>query len=109
MCPSCPTCGLHFDREPRGYWLGAYTINLMVTEAVFLVVFLAVLIDTWPSPPWDLLQYGITALMVLFPFVFFPFSKTLYVAVDLALRPGEADDFEAPHEAGLNTPQHGNS
>lgn len=99
MCPNCPVCGLHFDREPGGYWLGSYTVNLMVTEAVFAVVFVGGLIATWPTPPWNLLQYLSIGVMVTFPFVFFPFSKTLYIAIDLTFRPDEAEDFDAPHEA----------
>jgi hypothetical protein len=41
----------------------------------------------WPSPPWTLLQYGGGALMVVAPFVFYPFSKTLFLAMDLWVRP----------------------
>ena len=36
--------------------------------------------------------------MVVFPFVFFPFSKTLFLAFDLLVRPPEAHEFDAPHE-----------
>ncbi len=36
MCPSCPSCGIRFDREPEGgYWVGSNTINLFATEATF--------------------------------------------------------------------------
>ena len=106
MCPNCPACGFHFDREVRGYWLGSYTVNLMATEAVFAIVLVAVLFATWPSPPWDLLQYGSGALMIVVPFLFFPFSRTLYLAIDLTFRPDEPEDFDTPHEAGLNVPRH---
>ncbi len=104
MCPSCPSCGLHFDREPQGgYWVGSYSINLMATEILFGIVFGGVLFATWPDPPWEILTYGDAALMVIFPILFFPFSKTLFLAVDLTFRPHEPEDFETPHEAGLNT------
>jgi hypothetical protein len=46
----------------------------------------------WPSPPWTLLQYGGIALMVLAPFVFYPFSKTLFLAFDLLFRPPTRDE-----------------
>lgn len=102
MCPNCPVCGLHFDREPEGgYWLGSYTVNLMTTEAVFVVFFVGALMLTWPDPPWELLTWLDVALMVAFPVFFFPFSKTLFIAVDLTFRPHEPEDFETPHEAGL--------
>jgi uncharacterized protein (DUF983 family) len=101
MCPSCPACGLAFDREPEGgYWVGSYSINLFATEAVFFVAFIGALFLTWPTPPWDLLIYGDVALMLLFPLFFFPFSKTLFIAVDLVFRPHEPGDFDAPAEPG---------
>jgi hypothetical protein len=41
---------------------------------------------TWPNPPWTLLQYGGAILMVLTPIVLYPFTKTVFLAVDLAVR-----------------------
>ena len=99
MCPSCPSCGLRYDREPEGgYWVGATTINLFATEAVFALAFVGALILTWPSPPWDLIVWGDVGLMIAFPIFFFPFSKTLFIAVDLTFRPREPGDFEQPLE-----------
>ncbi len=99
MCPSCPRCGMHYDREPQGgYWVGSYTINLFVTEAVFWVGFVAALWLTWPAPPWTLLLWGGLLLMLTFPVFFFPWSKTLFVALDLTFRPAEAEDYEHPAE-----------
>ena len=99
MCPSCPSCGLRFDREPEGgYWVGSNTINLFATEAVFALVFLGSLLATWPDPPWTLITWGDVILMIVFPMCFFPFSKTLFIAVDLTFRPREPGDFEQPRE-----------
>jgi hypothetical protein len=36
--------------------------------------------------------------MVVFPVIFFPFSKTLFLAFDLLMRPPDDEDFAAPHE-----------
>ena len=94
MCPNCPACGQHFDREPQGgYWVGSYTINLMVTEATLALVFVTTLFLTWPTPPWDLLLY--------------PFTKTLFIAIDLTFRPDEPEDFQEPREAGFRRKQQG--
>jgi hypothetical protein len=101
MLPACPACALHFDREIRGYWLGSYTLNIMLTEACWVVAFLAAAIATWPTPPWDALEYGSVALMILVPLLIFPWTKTLYLAIDLTFRPAEEEDFSAPHEAGF--------
>jgi len=104
MCPSCPSCGLHFDREPEGgYWVGSFTINLFVTEGVFWIAFIASLALTWPDPPWEAIGLADVILMILFPMFFFPFSKTLFIAVDLTFRPREPDDFEQPHEPSART------
>ncbi len=99
MCPGCPSCGLRYDREPEGgYWVGSNTINLFATEGVFALVFVGSLLLTWPDPPWELIAWGDVLLMILFPIFFFPFSKTLFVAVDLTFRPREPGDFEQPRE-----------
>jgi hypothetical protein len=56
------------------------------------------LLVTWPDPPWDAFQITTVILMVVFPFAFFPFSKMLFLAFDLLVRPPGDEDFAAPHE-----------
>ena len=100
MCPSCPSCGLRFDREPEGgYWVGSNTINLFAAEGAYAVFLIGVGAATWPNPPWNLLLWGGMGLMLIFPVFFFPWSKTLFIAVDLTFRPPEAGDYEQPREA----------
>jgi hypothetical protein len=60
----------------------------------------AFLLATWPSPPWGLFQWSTVGLMLAIPVAFFPFSKTLFLAFDLWIRPPDAEDFDAPREAG---------
>ena len=98
LLPVCPVCGLGLERGEQGYWLGAYFFNLMAVEAVFSVWVVAFLLETWPTPPWGLFQITTIVLMVVFPFLFFPFSKTLFLAFDLLVRPPGEEDFSAPHE-----------
>ena len=83
----CPRCGLQFEREEQGYQVGSYMFNIIVAELVFAAIFVTTLLMTWPDPPWNLLTYGGAALMVLMPVIFFPFSKTLFLAFDLIFRP----------------------
>ncbi len=85
MKEACPTCGLAFDRED-GYWTGAVMVNLAVTEAVFLAVFVALIVGTWPDPPWPLVLAVVVAVNVIVPILLFPFSRTLWLAGDLAFR-----------------------
>jgi len=90
----CPSCGLRFERGEPDYFLGAYLLNLVTAELVFALGFAGVLIATWPSPPWEVLEYVCAAGVVITPIVFYPFSKTLWLAIDLALRPPTARDVE---------------
>lgn len=98
LLPACPVCGLGLERGEHGYWLGAYFFNLMAVETAFSVWVAGFLFWTWPDPPWDLFQVTTVILMVTVPFVFFPFSKTLFLAFDLLVRPPEDEDFAAPRE-----------
>jgi hypothetical protein len=61
-----------------------------------------VLIWTWPSPPWTVLQVVTVVLMAVSPFLCFPFSKTLFLAFDLLVRPPGEEDFALPHEEARN-------
>lgn len=99
LVPNCPVCGLGLERGEQGYWLGAYFFNLMAMETLFAVWVVALLWWTWPSPPWRLFQLVTIALMAIVPFAFFPFSKTLFLAFDLWVRPPTEVDFAVPHEA----------
>lgn len=98
LVPNCPVCGLGLERGEQGYWLGAYFFNLMAVETLFGVWMLVFLLLTMPSPPWELFQLLTVVLMALAPFAFFPFSKTLFLAFDLLVRPATEEDFVVPHE-----------
>ena len=98
LVPNCPVCGLGFERGEQGYWLGAYFFNLMAVETIFTIWMVLVLWWTWPSPPWELFHVGTVVLMLVVPFVCFPWSKTLFLAFDLLVRPPTEEDFIVPHE-----------
>ena len=84
MVDDCPRCGLHFERE-QGYWAGALAINIGVTGAVFVVVFVTALVLTVPDVPVAPLLAILIPLMILTPILYYPFSKTVWVALDRAL------------------------
>ena len=83
----CPNCQLVFNRGEQGYIVGAYMFNIIVAELIFAGIFVAVLICTWPTPPWTLLTYGGAIVMILLPLLFYPFSRTVFLAFDLTFRP----------------------
>lgn len=88
---ACLECGLRLDRGEPGYQVGAYMFNLIAAELVFAAILVAVLVSTWPDPPWAALTWGGAALMVLLPVAFYPFAKTLFLAFDLVFRPPGAE------------------
>jgi uncharacterized protein (DUF983 family) len=102
LVPNCPVCGLGLERGEQGYWLGAYFFNLLAVETVFSIWVIGFLVVTWPNPPWKLFQITTTALMLAVPFAFFPYSKTLFLAFDLLVRPPTEEDFVVPHEEARN-------
>jgi uncharacterized protein (DUF983 family) len=90
MRERCPRCQLHLERGEPDYWLGAYAINLVVAEGLAAVAGVITLYSTWPSTAPGL-TVAISAA-VLLPLVFFPFSRLLWLALDLRLRPLEPGD-----------------
>jgi uncharacterized protein (DUF983 family) len=97
LLPRCRACGLSFERDEReDYWLGAFLVNFIVTEVVFAIFLLAVLVATWPDPSWPLITWGGAVQMILTAIVFYPYSKALWLAADLIFRPPGPDDFTPP-------------
>jgi uncharacterized protein (DUF983 family) len=80
----CPRCQLHFERE-SGYWTGALAINIGVTTVVFVIVFAVALAITIPEVPVLPILAVLVPLMIAVPIVYYPFSKTLWMAVDRAI------------------------
>ncbi len=85
MLPNCPHCGHHYERE-SGYWVSAMIVNTAVTEAVFGVLFVAVLIATIPDVQWGPILVVLAVTNVVVPILFYPLSKTTWVAIDLYFR-----------------------
>jgi len=83
MVPDCPNCELHFEREP-GYWVGAVAINTTVVGAIFAIVLVVFSAATIPDIPWVTLLLIEIPIMAIGPILFYPVSKTLWVAIDRA-------------------------
>ena len=90
--PRCPVCRLRTERGEGDYFLGSMTVNLLASETVWALLFVAAIRLTWPHVPWSVLQVGGAVLMVAAPFVFWPFTKTVWLAVDLMFRPVTPDE-----------------
>lgn len=87
----CPTCGYSFQRE-EGYWVSAIIVNTAVIEGLFLIVFIAVVLATAPEVEWVPLLVIAVAMNLVFPIFFYPFSKTVWMGIDLYFHPLEASE-----------------
>jgi len=91
MVEDCPRCGLHFERI-EGHWIGAIGINTAVSFGTLFLSMTIGLIATIPDIPVAPLVALNLAVAAFVPLVFYPISKTLWTAIDIAMRPLE------PHE-----------
>jgi uncharacterized protein (DUF983 family) len=95
----CANCGFQFNRGEPDYYIGAYTINLIVAELIVVGAMLIVMFSTWPDVPWDEMPWALAGLAILGPLITYPFSKSLWLAIDLIFRPAEPKDFLSSAEA----------
>ena len=101
MTDRCPTCGIRIEREGNDYLSGSVLFNLVLAEMIFAVALVGYLLIAWPKVNWDMLEIVAPLGMAVAPFVLFPFSKLVWLAADLALRPAHASELggKAPAES----------
>lgn len=97
--PRCPRCGLHTERGQHDFYLGAMMFNLVIAEGIMIALLVGIMIATWPDVPWTGLYVGGLILMVVAPFVLFPFSRTIWMAFDLMLHPPTREELAEPPDA----------
>jgi uncharacterized protein (DUF983 family) len=83
MADDCPRCGLHFERE-AGYWTGALAINVFLVGSAFTLLFVVAIALTVPDVPVVPLLAFFVPFMAIGPLVTYPFSKTIWIAIDRA-------------------------
>jgi uncharacterized protein (DUF983 family) len=91
MKDRCPRCAFPLERV-EGHWMGALGMNTIVSFGALFVAVVAGFVITYPDTPLVPLMAIVTAVGILVPLLFFPFSKTLWSAIDLAMRPLEPSD-----------------
>jgi uncharacterized protein (DUF983 family) len=84
MNETCPTCDLHFEREP-GYFVGAIYINYAATAVFSIAGFLLLETCADLSLTAQLLLWS--AFCIGFPLYFYRYSKSLWLAIDHAFDP----------------------
>jgi uncharacterized protein (DUF983 family) len=95
MRPTCPHCGHRFRREP-GHWYGSWFLNLCVVQLVAVVYLIVAAAVSWPEAPG--IDVAVEAVLVTLAstLLFFPFSRTIWCAIDLAMKPLDFTDDVAP-------------
>lgn len=93
---TCPTCQLRLDRGEGDFFLGGYTLNFIAMELLIVAFLVLAIVMTWPAVPWDALLWIAAPVVVLAPILFYPITRTVWLAVDLAMRPPGPHDFPEP-------------
>ncbi|MEM7337699.1 MAG: DUF983 domain-containing protein [Actinomycetota bacterium] len=93
MTERCPRCGLVFERI-EGHWIGAIGINTIVSFGVLAIVLVAGLALTIPDVPAVRLLVVNLTVGIATPSLFQPFSRTLWTAIDIAMRPLDAHEVD---------------
>jgi hypothetical protein len=77
---------LKFERI-EGHLAGALGINTVISVLVVFAVGIVGFVLTFPELPLAPLVTTAVATATLFPILFYPFSKTVWTAIDLRMRP----------------------
>lgn len=91
MTERCPACANRLEREP-GFFLGAYFLNFCLTQAVLGTWIVVAFALTLPDPPIGLILAGATAICIGVPLLGYPFARTTWSALHLALAPLDPDE-----------------
>ena len=81
----CRSCGIHWRRE-EGFELGAVTVNIVLTFIVLTAAMTVGFVTTSPDIPVVPMVLALVGVAVLMPIVIYPFTFTIWLAFDLAVR-----------------------
>ena len=100
MRDRCPRCGVRFVRE-EGYFTGVYLVNFGVVLAVLVVMIMGVAVWLGSNPGASAVPFLVvgTVVAIGLPVLFYPFARTIWAALDLAMAPMELDEILDATEA----------
>ena len=84
----CPRCNLRFERI-EGHFSGDIGVNTIVSFGALMIVLMVGFLAFWPTPPIVPIIVLAAVIAGIMPLVFLPFSKTIWLALDLLMRPLE--------------------
>lgn len=100
----CPVCNYPTTRV-EDQWIGSLGMNIIVSFALLFATIAVGFAVTYPDPPVGVLLTIAVVVAAVFPVAFFPISRSLWSAIDLAMRPPEPDDDVDPRYLPA-TPHH---
>ena len=98
----CPKCGLRLERGEHDYFAGSILLNYCLAGLIALASLAVLVLTTWPSVPWTAIQWGAPVAIIALPFILFPFSKLLWLAADIAIRPVTPAELEWHRQAATD-------
>ncbi len=87
MHERCAVCHLHFEREP-GYFVGAIYINYAATAILMMGGYL--LLNAYTTLSLTTLLVVWSVFGIVFPLLFFRYSRSLWLAIDHLFDPEES-------------------
>jgi uncharacterized protein (DUF983 family) len=96
----CPSCGYLFEREP-GFFVGAYFINFGIVEGFLFVMLMAFIAWKDQHPDAGMALPIVLGLFIglVGPLIFYPYSRTIWSALDLLMTPLEMEEIVAANDA----------
>lgn len=83
-------CGLRRTRNTSGHELGSLTVALVLNITLVVVAMAVAISLTVPDVPVLTLYVVLASTSILVPILTWPMTHTLWMALDLALRPMDA-------------------
>lgn len=96
----CPTCGYLFERE-SGFFVGALLINFALVEGALFILVMGFIFWKAQQPEAGLVIPGVlgVAVGVIGPVLFYPYSQSIWSALDLLMTPLEMREIVAAADA----------
>lgn len=88
MHESCSRCGFRFARE-AGFFLGSIYVNYGLTALILAVVYPILLFGGYVAETPLLIASAV--FVVVFPILFFPFARSLWLGFDQCIDPRGGD------------------
>lgn len=97
MVDRCPTCAYRFERE-EGFFLGAYVINLSLGLGMCIAGIVVGFALIRPVPSAGAIATGTALAAGIVPIIAYPFTKTIWTAIDMIMRAGMGESYEGTGE-----------